>query len=187
MSPRTKRLNEETLYALDGVVSVTLADMEELAERGLANERRRIRLCAHRAPDDDLHDMLIVHGGEAYVRPHLHTDKVESLSIIDGEADLVLFEEDGTVKDVIEMGSPGSGKAFFIRISEPVYHSLIIHSERLMFHEAATGPFRPEGMVFAPWSPEPEQVEAVEAFRERVERDAAAILAAAHGTPGGQR
>ena len=52
------------------------------------------------------------------------------------------------------MGSYGSNKPFFYRIAEPIYHTLIIRSDVLVFHETTSGPFQREQTVLAPWSPD---------------------------------
>ena len=104
-------------------------------------------------PSDKLHDMIIVHGKECYVRPHKHETKSESITILEGEADLILFEEDGSIRGVISMGEVKTNKAFFYRISNSIYHMLIIRSKFLTFHEATEGPFDREDTKFPEWSP----------------------------------
>src|SRR5437660_1545306 len=65
--------------------------------------RRRARFCAHPAPDARQHDMLIVSHRDTYVAPHRHRDKVESLAVIEGIADIILFGEDGKPATVLRM------------------------------------------------------------------------------------
>ena len=126
--------------------------------------RRRTRLCVHRSAEDRLHEMLIVHHREAYVRAHRHLGKAESMHIIKGETDLVLFDGAGAVTEVITMGEFGSGRPFYYRMSDAIYHSLIIRSEWLVFHEVTSGPLRREESEFAPWAPADDDALAVQAF-----------------------
>jgi cupin fold WbuC family metalloprotein len=98
--------------------------------------------------------MFIVHTKETYVRPHKHIGKAESFSVLEGEADLVLFEDDGTVRQIIRMGSPGSGQKFYHRLAAPVFHTLLIRSDILFFHEITQGPFLRGQTLFADWAPE---------------------------------
>ncbi|MBI2480932.1 MAG: cupin fold metalloprotein, WbuC family, partial [Planctomycetia bacterium] len=41
----------------------------------------------------------------------------------------------------------------FVRLAPQVFHTLIVRSEYLMFHETTRGPFRREDTVFADWAP----------------------------------
>lgn len=97
--------------------------------------------------------MLIVHPIGTYVRPHKHVGKSESFHVIEGEVDVVVFAGDGGVADVIRMGAFTSGRPFFYRIAEPLYHTLLIRSDVLVFHETTSGPFQRADTVFAPWAP----------------------------------
>jgi cupin fold WbuC family metalloprotein len=151
---RTKTESAEVLYAEERIVTVDAAAIATLAEAANRNPRRRIRLCAHRGVDDRLHEMLIVHAKDAYVRPHKHLGKAESFHVIEGEVDVVVFDEHGAVDEVIEMGTFPSGRPFFYRIADPLYHTLLIRSPVLVFHETTVGPFRRDDTVFAPWAPE---------------------------------
>jgi cupin fold WbuC family metalloprotein len=112
--------------------------------------------------------MLIVHTRETYVRPHKHPGKSESFHLIEGEVDIVFFDNEGKMTDVIAMGDYSSGKTFYYRIATPIYHTLLIRSDVIVFHEATNGPFRPQEMVFAPWEPDPTDSLAVSEFIRRL-------------------
>jgi cupin fold WbuC family metalloprotein len=151
---RSRAESGEVRYATDAVVLVDRDDVADLTRGALENARRRIRLCTHHGVDDRLHEMFIVHTNDAYVRPHKHPGKSESFHIIEGDVDVVVFDDDGGVADVIRMGAYASGRPFYYRIAEPLYHTLLIRSEVLVFHETTSGPFRRADTVFAPWAPE---------------------------------
>lgn len=167
MTPLTK-LNDEVLVASSPLVQLGRADIEALKQRALGNPRRRIRICAHPDTADRLHEMLIVHTRGAYVRPHKHLQKSESVHIIEGEVNVVFFDDAGAVAEVVRMGDYGSGRKFYYRIGGPRYHTLLITSEFLVFHEVTNGPFRREDTVFAPWGPEEADAAACAAFQQRV-------------------
>lgn len=164
-----RKINEEVFYNITPSVAVSCKDIAFLKERALETGRRRSRLCTHGTPEDPLHEMFIVHHRGAYVRPHKHLDKRESFHLIEGSVDMVLFHDDGTIAKVIPMGDYASGKHFYNRIASSCYHTLIIRSEVLVFHETTTGPFRREDMVFAPWSPAEADTAEVEAYLKRLE------------------
>jgi len=150
----THKESDEVLYPKEEVVNVQAADLAELKRLALLNPRQRIRLCAHRSPSDRLHEMFIVHTCDCYVRPHKHMGKAESMAILEGEVDVVLFHDDGTVRQVFRMGDLSSGKLFYYRLSEPIYHTLLIRTQFLVFHEITEGPFLHEKTVFPDWAPE---------------------------------
>ena len=98
-------------------------------------------------------------------------NKSESFHVIEGMVDVVLFSEGGEVSKVIKMGSYSSGGCFYYRVASPIYHTLLIRSEVLVFHETTNGPFDRSQMVFAPWSPDERDGAAIASFLGRVERD----------------
>jgi cupin fold WbuC family metalloprotein len=167
-SLKVRIVSNEVVYSDDLSTNVSCHDIENLVQRALSATRRRARLCVHKDVQDPLHEMLIVHTRDAYVRPHKHLNKVESLHIIEGVADLVLFDEEGAVTAFTHMGDYPSGLVFFSRISEPCYHTLLIRSERLVFHEVTEGPFNRADTMFAPWSPEDSDLSAAEKYVEQL-------------------
>lgn len=148
-----RRESAEVLYPEGDVVGVAVGELEELKRLARLNPRQRVRLCTHSSPDAHLHEMFIVHTRDCYVRPHKHIGKAESISILEGEVDIVLFHEDGSLRQVIPMATPISGKTFYLRLPEQVYHTLLIRTEFLVFHESTEGPFLRENTVFAEWAP----------------------------------
>lgn len=160
----------EVIYAGDGIVTVDARAVGELKLGAARNPRRRIRLCAHSGVDDRLHEMLIVHERGCYVRPHKHIAKSESFHVIEGDVDVVIFDDAGAVTEVIRMGSFASGRPFFYRLADPLFHTLLIRSAVLVFHETTTGPFRREETMFAPWAPDESSPEAVTRFVGEVEQ-----------------
>jgi cupin fold WbuC family metalloprotein len=163
------RESDEVLYPDHDIVLVREEDMEELKRLALQNIRQRIRLCAHSAPDDRLHEMFIVHTKECYVRPHKHLGKAESMAILEGEVDVVHFAEDGSILKLVRMGPPRSGKVFYQRLSTSVYHMLLIRTQYLVFHEITEGPFLREKTVFPSWAPAA-QGEESKRFMDRVDQ-----------------
>lgn len=166
---KVRKESAEVLYPEEDVVVVTCADLDELKRLALLNPRQRVRLCTHRSPNDALHEMFIVHTRDCYVRPHKHLGKSESMTVLEGIVDVVLFNEDGSIRQVVRMGEPGSGKVFYQRLSEPIYHMLIIRTEFLVFHESTEGPFMRENTVFPEWAPA-EQGSASREFADKTEK-----------------
>lgn len=127
-------------------------------------ERRRARFCAHPSPEDEQHDMLIASHRETYVAPHRHLDNSETLLVIEGMADLLLFDPEGGLSEVVKMGAAGSGRPFFYRMPPGQFHSLSIDSEVLVFIESTKGPFRARKSEDASWAPAPNEITKGRAF-----------------------
>ncbi len=163
-----REFNKEVLYTSEDLVKVSSADIAILKEKALANERRRIRLCSHKDVNDPVHEMLIIHTKDAYVRPHKHINKNESLHVIEGSADVVLLDDQGEVTEVIPIGEYASGREFYYRLATPLYHTMIIRSNFLVFHETTKGPFQRSDTVFAPWAPEEKNVEACHIYMQKL-------------------
>ena len=151
---KTPKFNDEVLFASDSIVKIDASDILDLKKQAKQNPRKRIRICVHKDTKDLIHEMLIVHEKSCYVRPHKHTNKTESFHIIEGKADIILFHEDGSIDQSIPMGDMISGLKFFYRLPPFRYHTLLIHSDVLVFHEITNGPFRLEDTTWAPWSPD---------------------------------
>jgi cupin fold WbuC family metalloprotein len=149
-----KQINQEVLASDTNIAHVNGSDIAYLKRLALKNDRKRVRLCTHRSVDNPLHEMLIVHTKDTYVRPHKHIGKSESFHIIEGLVDVIIFDDSGNITDVINMGDYQSGRAFYQRIAGPYFHTLIIKSHVLVFHEITNGPFNREDTVFPPWAPE---------------------------------
>jgi cupin fold WbuC family metalloprotein len=76
------------------------------------------------------------------------------MSILEGEANLILFSDNGDVLRVLEMGGQNSNKLFYHKIVEPVFHTLIIQTPFLVYQEITQGPFIKSDTLYADWAPE---------------------------------
>jgi cupin fold WbuC family metalloprotein len=161
---QTRQENEEVLYGEEPIIEITSNDIQWLKNKAGKNERKRIRLCAHRDIQDSVHEMLIIHTCDTYIRPHKHLGKSESFHIVEGMADVILFDDNGNVSYVLRMGKYETGMIFYYRISMPVYHTLLIRSDVLVFHETTSGPFNRADTIFAAWSPDEDDKEAYKAY-----------------------
>ena len=170
---RINKLNDEVLVADEPIVRMSGTDIASLKQQALANPRRQIRVCTHPDTNDRLHEMLIVHTRGTYVRPHKHLNKSNTVHIIEGEVDVVFLDEAGAVRDVVRLGDLRSGREFYCRANWPIYHTLLITSEFLVFREITNGPFRREETIFAPWAPEEGNTAAGSDFQARIAREAA--------------
>jgi cupin fold WbuC family metalloprotein len=164
---QTRAESAEVFYPGEDPVLVGASDIDRLKRTARTSPRKRARLCTHQTPADQLHQMLITLPREAYVRPHKHVGKSESMTILQGEADLILFHDDGRVRQVIPLGPLESKKHFYYRTAQAVYHTLIVRSEVLVFQEVTDGPFRREQTVFPDWAPDDTDESSARSFNAR--------------------
>ncbi|MDO8662348.1 MAG: WbuC family cupin fold metalloprotein [Candidatus Omnitrophota bacterium] len=163
-----KKINDEVLYSDEQIVTVSASDLAFLKEAATHNVRKRIRLCTHTGVNDKVHEMFIVHMKGAYVRPHKILGKSESFQVLEGEVDVILYADDGRLTRVIKMGDMASDKAFYYRLPESVFHTLRVRSEVVCFKEVTLGPFISNGTIFAPWSPDQNDLSGVAKFLEKL-------------------
>ncbi|WP_439580647.1 WbuC family cupin fold metalloprotein [Elioraea sp.] len=154
----------EVIYTdLDFVVAG--ADEVALLKRhAVSTPRRRCRLCAHPSPEAAQQEMLIAMLGESYVRPHRHRGKTESLTVLEGVADAVLFDEAGAIREVVRMTPYDAGGRFFYRMPEQLYHGLVFRTRWFVYLETTSGPFDPACTEPAPWAPPETEAEAGRAY-----------------------
>jgi cupin fold WbuC family metalloprotein len=153
-------------YAQGDSLAFGASEIEVVKRRSLEVPRRRARICAHPSPDALLHEMLIALRPGGYVRPHRHRDKSETFHVVDGEAELVLFDDDGTVEQRIALGL-GPRQVRIHRLNAPRFHTVRVTTECFVVHEIALGPFRPESTELAPWAPHETDLEGIATFLAR--------------------
>jgi cupin fold WbuC family metalloprotein len=158
------RINDEVFVAAHEIVQMDAGAIEFLKAQALRNERGRVRICAHKHSSDSLHEMLIAMRQDTYIRPHRHSNKVESFHLIDGAADIVILDDAGEIDDVVEL-SPD--RNFFYRLETPRYHTVIINSPVFVLHEVTNGPFDPTQSDFASFSP-PEGADGSTAYTDKL-------------------
>jgi glucose-6-phosphate isomerase len=148
------RESNQALFNTDDVIVVDQAMIDYLKQRALDAPTRRFRLCLHQSPDELVQEMIVVHCRDNYSRPHHHPDTASSLTILEGDLTVLLFDERGEVTRTLELGARGSGKPFTLRLAANVWHMPVCRSPQLVFYETMTGPFRRDAInAWAPWSP----------------------------------
>jgi len=146
-------VSPEVFYSDGAFLAVSHRDVDFLKSAALASPRKRARLCFHSSPEEAQQEMLIVMHRDSYVCPHRHFKKVETLAIVEGSCDALLFDTSGTLLERLAMTSPGYGGAFFYRMPPGHFHSLLFRSEWVVFVETTIGPFTLKASESAPWAP----------------------------------
>lgn len=147
----------EVLYAEAGIAVLGTEEIAELKRLACQTRRRRCRICFHSSPSALLHEMVIVHEKNAWVPPHMHVGKSESIQVLEGSAEIVSFTDSGKINDVLRIGEGGVN---FCRLPENLFHTLLIDTDWLVFKETILGPFNSSQNIMAPWAPTAEGAEA---------------------------
>ncbi len=148
------KYDNQVYFVTDEFIEVNRGFIKDLKEKCMLNRNRKSRLCTHKNVDSLIHEMIIVHTKDTYVRPHKHINKIESFHVVEGLAKAVIFNEEGKIVKVSALGNYSSGRNFYWKFEAPYYHALIIESSFFVFHEITNGPFSKSETIFAPWSVE---------------------------------
>lgn len=169
-----EKISEEVFVACDSIVQFGSDEIVFVKQKAQDSPLRRARICAHKTNEDALHEMLIAICADSYIHPHKHFEKSESFHIIEGEVDVVIFDELSQITNVIQMGAPESGRQFFYRLSAPKFHTLLIRSDVLVMHEVTNGPFRKDDSVYASFAPSANREEEAAIYIESLNEQVAA-------------
>jgi cupin fold WbuC family metalloprotein len=132
----------------------------------------RCRVCVHVDDAAPVQEMILAMRQDVLFRPHRHPEKTESYHVIEGALDVVVFDEAGTPLRAIELAAIGSGKLFYYRLNEPLYHAVLPRTPVVVFHETTAGPFSKNDAQYADWAPH--ETLSLRAFLENAMKLAAA-------------
>lgn len=144
----------------DSELKINAEYLEKLKAKRKSMAENKCTLCLHNDVRIGMHEMINVYAQGEYVRPHYHPNKTETKIMIEGKMLVILFEENGDVRDKIIL-SDDKKECFLIRIDKGIVHSNIPLSN-VIFYEATTGPYIGKGdSVFPEWAPEANQKEEI--------------------------
>jgi len=150
---RLKHISPEIIYSDGGFLAADHSIIALLKDKAGKSARRRCRLCFHADEHAAQQEMLIVMHRSSYVRPHRHIGKMETMTLIEGNCDALLFNETGAVTEAIAMSPATEGGSFFYRMPDRVFHTLIFRSEWMVFLETTIGPFSRDMTETPEWAP----------------------------------
>jgi len=117
--------------------------LNELKVIALGHPFLRARICLHESLKNKVNEMIIVAHKDGDMPAHKHpADKPESYHMIEGRLQILIFNDDGSVKETILLSSDAHPKMY--RIRGGVWHQPIPLTEWAIYHEVATGPFNKE-------------------------------------------
>ena len=122
-----------------------------------ASPRLRMNYNFHCGPTDNPHRFLNVLLRGTYIRPHRHLvpPKSESFLVLEGMADVILFDDGGAITARYRLGEESpEGRLWGVDISPGVWHTILPRTERVVCFEVKPGPWvATNDKEFASWAP----------------------------------
>ena len=134
-------------------VWLTKSGLLELSKQAAATPRRRLNRNLHEM-DDPVHRLLNAIEPGSWVRPHRHLDppRSETVVVVAGALGVVLFDEDGAVKEAVKLEAGGG--TFGVDLDAGAWHGLVALVPGTVFFETKPGPYvAPAPPDWAPWAP----------------------------------
>lgn len=168
MPMKWNKQNKEVFYPNQHeFLGIAKNDIDYLAKLAQQNSRNRARYCTHSSVDDAVHEMIIYHEKGTYIRPHKHISKTESFHLVEGEAEVLIFDEEGNLTHFKELGEYECGKCFYYRIPESCFHAQIFR-QNTVFHESTKGPFTINETIYPDWAPEEHENGLVKEYMKKI-------------------
>ena len=150
---KVKKESSKVLYLNQPLAIIEKKYLNYLKKMANRNKEKIIRLCLHKNKKENVHEMIIYHPKNYFVRPHMHPKNSESMLILKGEIDVIIFNKNGKIKNIIKMGDINSGKPFYYKLQKKTYHTLLIKSNYSIFFEISEGAFSKNKNYYPKWAP----------------------------------
>ena len=122
-----------------------------------ASPRLRMNHNFHSGPTDNPHRFLNVLLLGTYIRPHRHLSppKPESFLVLEGMADVILFDDRGAIAVRHRLGADSpEGRLWGIDLPPGVWHTIVPRTARVVCFEVKPGPWTAANdKEFAGWAP----------------------------------
>ena len=151
--------------------------LDETTARAKLSPRLRMNYNFHQDLDEPINRLLNALEPDTYLRPHRHCnpDKVEIFFLLRGKLVVFLFDDEGQITDIIPM-DPLKG-CYGGEITAGIWHGLLVLESGTVVYEIKEGPFAPlTPENFAPWSPPPEDTNAVNDYMRKLRNKYTGLL-----------
>jgi cupin fold WbuC family metalloprotein len=150
------------------------ASIAETAAKAAASPRKRAHYLLHE-PEDRVQRILQVALHGTYYPPHVHTEKLEFFTAINGRLAVATFDDEGAVNDVVVLEH---GNIEYAQIVPGTWHSVVVLGDQAAFVEVIDGFYQPmTHKEFASWAPAEDDPEAA-AYLEAMTAEIQAYIAA---------
>ena len=121
------------------IIDTTLFD--KVSEQAKVSPRLRMNYNFHQSLEDKCHQFLNAVEPGTEVEIHRHPTKDESFVLLRGRVRVNIYNDDGTVKDSVEL-CPSEGR-YGVNIPKGVWHNIEVKETDSVFFECKEGPFVP--------------------------------------------
>jgi len=132
---------------------IGLTDIATLKKEASSAKRLRSHLNLHKTLDAPVQRLFIATNPDTYMRPHRHPEdhKWEFLIVLEGQLDLLIFNDDGVVTQRVELAAT---KNRAVEIPPMTWHAYVCKVPGTLALEIKEGAYIPTTEEnFAPWSP----------------------------------
>jgi cupin fold WbuC family metalloprotein len=147
--------------------------LDGLTIKAAQSFRKRQHENIHRNYEDPCQRLFNAINVDSYIRPHRHSidPKDECLIAVRGRMALLIFDDDGQVKQVARFGAQfsevQSSISVGVNLSARVWHTVIAEVPGSILFEVKAGPFNSDqAKEYAAWAPEENTPEAAEYLME---------------------
>ena len=135
------------------VKTISTTQLNDLSTLAKSSERQRAHLNVHETLDASVQRLFIATEPNTYIRPHRHVQahKWEFFTVLNGEMDFLLFDEEGNIVKRIALGDQNIRS---IEVQPNQWHSYVCKKSGTVALEIKEGAYIPSAPEdFAPWSP----------------------------------
>ncbi len=162
MSQNTQKYHE---FMKDEIVKADSTFLGELLQKARQNDLKKYRYCLHDSENSNVQEMIFVNEKGFYYPPDKHDHCAETKIILYGEAWIILFEEDGSIRDMMKASVDGLR---LCRVEKGIYHAVVPVSEQVIFYEMREGKFTVDMVTYPVWAPRDASEEEIKGYKERV-------------------
>ena len=143
--------------------------LDETSRQARASARGRMNHNFHQHLDDPCQRLLNAMEPGTFLPVHRHRDKDEGILVLRGRVASFIFDATGAIVQQAIVDPRDGVYGFDIPAGE--WHGLLVLEHGTVVYETKPGPYRPLAPdELAPWSPDPNDRAAVEAFLARLAR-----------------
>lgn len=128
--------------------------IEQLIKDAQSSPRLRMNLNLHEGLDEPIQRLCNAFEPKTYVRPHRHPEagRWELFVILQGCADVLLFDDDGLVLERLSLSK--QGPSYIVEIPPGTWHTLVSLQSGTVLFEVKQGPYQAlTDKDFAAWAP----------------------------------
>lgn len=134
--------------------SIHHQQLDLLNAEAAASCRLRKNLNLHPVLEDSIQRLFNAMQPGTYVRPHRHArpDGWELMLVVRGAFSILIFEEDGRVRERVDLAPASDHLA--VEIPAYTWHTVVVTARDTVMFEVKPGPYTPvTDKDFAPWAP----------------------------------